>query len=172
MARRLVLSTLTEDQWRKAHENLGSVYFILDAENDRVKIGHSRDPWRRLKTLQTGSSAKLSLIGIVAGTASVERRMHFDQGAVRVHLEWFSGGAAAVNWLNKVTGNLPMCRAIARFVPAQEIDVWWQWDAEHRIHFKHVYDHGLNKWVGPLMHSGKANARAGWDATATELAAV
>lgn len=172
MARRLIFSTLTEEQWRKAHDQMGSVYLILDAENDRVKIGHSRDPWRRLKTLQTGSSSKLELIGIIAGTADVEKRLHFDQHDVKVHLEWFSGGRAAVNWLNRQTGNLPMCRSFARFAPAQEIDVWWKWDAEHRIHFKHVYDHGLNKWVGPLMYSGKVNARPGWDAMATELAAV
>lgn len=172
MAQRLVLSPLTEERWRTAHERLGSVYFILDAENDRVKIGHSRDPWRRLKTLQTGSSSKLSLIGVIAGTPAIEKKLHFDQREVSVHLEWFSDGAAALVWLNKLTNNLPLCRCLARLVPAREVNVWWEWDPEHKIHLKHVYDDGANKWVGPLMHAGKVNARPGWDATTVELAAI
>lgn len=170
MATRLVFSPITEEQWRQAHEKLGSVYFILDRDNDRVKIGHSRNPWKRLRQLQTGSSAKLSLIGVIAGNADVEKRLHSDMREHNVHREWFSGGSDAVDWLHRQTGGNPICRMVILFAPAREIDVWWEWDAAHKVHLKHVFDAETNKWVGPLMYSGRPNARPGWDSTTKELA--
>lgn len=172
MAQRLVFSPITEEQWQKAHANLGSVYFILDADNNRVKIGHSRDPWKRLKQLQTGSSAKLSLIGIMAASAEVEKRLHSDMREHNVHREWFSGGEYCARWLSKQSGGNPMCRMVVLFAPAREIDVFWEWDAEHKVHHKHVFDTEKNRWFGPLMYSGRPNARPGWSANAKELAAV
>lgn len=172
MAMRLVFHSITEEQWRQAHEKFGSVYLILDRDNDRVKIGHSRDPWKRLRQLQTGSSAKLVLVGVIAGAAEVEKRLHSEMREHNVHREWFSGGEDAVTWLNKQTGRAPMCRTWARLMPAREIDVFWEWDAEHKVHHKHVFDAEKQKWFGPLMYSGRPNARPGWDANAKELAAL
>lgn len=39
----------------------GYVYIIASNSNGPVKIGHSKDPQKRLKQLQTGHSDKLSL---------------------------------------------------------------------------------------------------------------
>lgn len=170
MAQRLVFSSITEAQWQRAHERFGSVYFILDADNDRMKIGHSRDPWKRLKQLQTGSSARLSLVAVIAGSDAVEKRMHSDMREHNVHREWFSDASECITWLHRQTKSNLMCRMLARLVPAREVQVLWEWNAEHRTHFMHVYDHRLGQWVGPLMFGGRANARPGWDATTTELA--
>lgn len=172
MAKRIVLAECTEEQWRRAHERFGSVYFILDAENDRIKIGHSRDPWSRLRTLQTGSSAKLSLVGIIAGERAIEQQLHFEQRGVRVHLEWFSGGAEAVKWLSKLTNGAPVCRIFATLAEARTVDVWWEWSPDLKTHLKHVYDHDRGRWSGALMYSGSPNARPGWDATVREVAQV
>lgn len=172
MVTRLAFHPITEEQWRQAHEKLGSVYLILDADNNRVKIGHSRNPWRRLRQLQTGSSAKLLLIGVIAATVEVEKRLHDEMHEHNVHREWFAGAEDAVRWLNRQTAGSPMCRTWARLVPAREIDVWWEWDAEHKVHFKHVFDQEKMQWVGPLMYSGRPNARPGWDSTTTEIAAL
>lgn len=172
MAKRIVFSPVTEEQWRAAHEKSGSVYFIRDADNDRMKIGHSRDPWSRLKQLQTGSSSRLSLVAVIAGSEAIEEKMHYDMGDYNVHGEWFLSASQCIADLNRLTNNSLMCRLQARMVPAREVQVHWQWDAEHSIHFKHVYDDDLKQWVGPLMYSGKAGARRGWSATVMELAAV
>ena len=40
---------VSENEWRKAHAKTGSLYFIRDPERACVKIGHSRDPWKRHK---------------------------------------------------------------------------------------------------------------------------
>lgn len=170
MATRLVFSPCTEDKWREAHEKLGSVYFILDADNNRVKVGHSRDPWKRLRQLQTGSSAKLKLIGIIAGNAEVEKRLHADLREHRVQGEWFAEGEQAIDWLNRQTGGNPICRMAIFFAQAREVEVFWEWDAEHNVHHKHVYDEERKQWFGPLMYSGRPAARPGWSANAKELA--
>lgn len=172
MATRLAFYSITEEQCSEAHEKFGSVYLILDADNNRVKIGHSRHPLKRLRQLQTGSSAKLILIGVIAAAIEVEKRLHDEMHEHHVHSEWFSGGEDAVKWLNRQTGGAPMCRTWARLVPAREINVFWEWDAEHNVHHKHVFDPEKERWVGPLMHSGKPNARPGWSSTTTELAAI
>jgi Meiotically Up-regulated Gene 113 (MUG113) protein len=172
MVNRLTFSPITEEQWRAAHESMGSVYFILDAEADHIKIGHSRDPWKRLKQLQTGSAGKLTLVGVIAGAPSIEKRMHFEHRDANVHREWFSHGAAAVRWLNTQTNNMPICRFLARLVPAKAFDVFWEWNQEHQIHLKHVFDPNADRWIGPLMHSGKPNARNGWSSYATEISPV
>ncbi len=172
MARRIVFSQITEQEWRVAHEKHGSVYFILDAGQDRMKIGHSHDPWKRLNQLQTGSSAKLSLAAVIAGSDAIEKRMHFDMREHNVHLEWFKDAAECIAALNKLTNNSLMCRLIAGFRPAREIDVWWEWDQEHKIHLKHVFDDERLQWVGPLMYAGRPSARPGWSATTTELVEV
>lgn len=170
MATRLIFSPITEDQWKQAHDKMGSVYFILDADNNRVKVGHSRDPWKRLRQLQTGSSAKLKLIGVIAAHPEVEKRLHSDLREHRVQGEWFAEGEAAVDWLTRQTAGNPICRVAIFFAPAREVDVFWEWDAEHGIHHKHVFDPEKERWFGPLMHSTRPNARPGWSGYATELA--
>lgn len=172
MVKRLAFSPITEEQWRQFHEQTGSVYFILDADADRIKIGHSRDPWKRLRQLQTGSAGKLTLVGVIAGDPAIEKQMHFEHRDANVHREWFSHGSAAVRWLNMQTNNMPICRILARLVPAQAYDVFWEWDREHNTHFKHVYDPQSEQWVGPLMFAGRANARPGWSSYSTEVSPV
>ncbi len=68
----------------------GCVYYILSGETGRIKIGYTNgDPNKRLKTLQTGSPTKLSIIAWHPGTIGTEQRLHEQFDADRVHGEWF-----------------------------------------------------------------------------------
>lgn len=70
-----------------ARRDGSSVYF---AECDgRVKIGWSRKVASRIAQLQTGSSSAITLLGVVAGGRSLERRLHERFAACRVNGEWF-----------------------------------------------------------------------------------
>ncbi len=46
------------------------IYFIRNEETNKIKIGYSKDPEERLRTLQTGSSGKLTLLLAIEGTAA------------------------------------------------------------------------------------------------------
>lgn len=65
------------------------VYFILAANSGLIKIGSAVDPASRLRVLQTGSPEPLRLIRTIPGGAELERQLHRDFAADRVHGEWF-----------------------------------------------------------------------------------
>lgn len=58
------------------------------------KIGVSNDPEKRLKAVQTGSVAKVTLETVDArddGCYLTEKFMHRELSAYRTHGEWFTG---------------------------------------------------------------------------------
>ncbi|MBE4311108.1 GIY-YIG nuclease family protein [Vibrio parahaemolyticus] len=71
-----------------------ALYFIVENEdliNQRIKIGISRDPVKRLKALQTGNSRRLALMGWIDSGADreLERQLHQKYREQRVIGEWF-----------------------------------------------------------------------------------
>jgi len=66
------------------------IYYIACTETRRVKIGFtSHNPHARLRALQTGSAAPLTLIAVESGDKDHERKLHKLYAAQRVHGEWF-----------------------------------------------------------------------------------
>lgn len=66
-----------------------------------VKIGFSRDPWKRLRELQTGCPDELRLLAVEPNSVPEdERRYHASIGAP-IRGEWFDYAAASetVRWL-------------------------------------------------------------------------
>jgi hypothetical protein len=72
----------------------GFVYFIQCGE--RVKIGWSRDPKKRLVKIQCDNGAPCILLGAVAGTLDQEAEIHDLLRPWRLSGEWFDGTAAPV----------------------------------------------------------------------------
>lgn len=62
-------------------------YFLWAELTNRIKIGKSNDPYKRLKTLQTGSPEKLILIAFVSG--DIERKLKEEFKKYKIHGEWF-----------------------------------------------------------------------------------
>ncbi len=65
------------------------VYFILNKEVNHIKIGYSKNPKQRLKTLQTSSSHKLELIYSIEGDITIERFLHKQFKNSHIYNEWF-----------------------------------------------------------------------------------
>ncbi len=69
---------------------MGHVYIIQNADQAHLhKIGFSRSPMERLKTLQTGSADKLRLVAYIPGTREDEAELHAYFKFCRVSGEWF-----------------------------------------------------------------------------------
>lgn len=64
------------------------VYFV-QSDDGRIKVGCARRPSQRLKTLQTGSSQGLRLVGLMRGGRDLERHLHVLFAKSRVAGEWF-----------------------------------------------------------------------------------
>lgn len=67
----------------------GYVYFISNEVKDKVKIGYSKNPWARIKDLQTTSSEKLLLVATVKTTDASEKKLHAELAEYLIHGEWF-----------------------------------------------------------------------------------
>lgn len=68
----------------------GYVYFIADKAMQTVKIGYSKNPWARVKDLQTGRATKLSVVATVKTTDSSESTVHKLFEEERQSGEWFT----------------------------------------------------------------------------------
>lgn len=66
------------------------IYFIHDAERNRVKIGYSEKPPARLRTIQTAHSAGLKLLGSIPGSVSGEKRLQRQYKRLWIRGEWFT----------------------------------------------------------------------------------
>lgn len=82
-----VISTWDAGRWVPED---GWVYFVQPEGINRVKIGHSTEPQRRIKQLSTGSPAPLVLLDLWRGSAGLEQLLHLALADGRVHREWFS----------------------------------------------------------------------------------
>lgn len=71
----------------------GFVYLILEESNStwrqKVKIGYSTNPEKRLRSLQTGSASRLSIVNVWRGTPKDEKSIHALLNDYRERLEWF-----------------------------------------------------------------------------------
>jgi hypothetical protein len=63
------------------------IYFIK--ADDRVKIGFSHDPLKRMKELQTGQHRSLRLMGVIEGSLGDEKALHKRFAQYRTRGEWF-----------------------------------------------------------------------------------
>jgi hypothetical protein len=66
------------------------VYFIMEAETRRIKIGFSNDPVSRRDGMQTGNSQELIILGSFKGTRKDETILHERFSDFLVRGEWFA----------------------------------------------------------------------------------
>ena len=67
----------------------GFVYIIHAVGTNRVKVGYSVEPTKRLLELQTGSPFPLALMGIREGTIALEQAIHRRLQEYHQVGEWF-----------------------------------------------------------------------------------
>lgn len=67
----------------------GFVYFIEAEGSQRIKIGYSKDPDGRIKSLQTGSPFPLKLLLAVPANQEKEAELHQQFADLRLDGEWF-----------------------------------------------------------------------------------
>lgn len=67
------------------------VYLIYAQDSHSLKIGYSKDVYKRLKTLNTGNISTLVVLKVLTkANRNVESQLHFKFRHYRVNKEWFS----------------------------------------------------------------------------------
>lgn len=134
---------VTEAEYCTAHAKTGSVYFIRNQAADTIKIGHSRDVYQRLSTLQVANSAKLELIGVIAAEIAIEGIIHFQLMEGHITGEWFWDRGVTTEWLMKITQGEPIRRNIWDFVEGRR----WLGTPDG---VKHYWNEITKQWEPPL----------------------
>lgn len=88
------LSSFGESIRNREHRaSAGYVYFIQRRSGGPIKIGHSRKPHDRIRTLQTANPEKLVFLALAKGSKEDEKKLHSLFGFCRIHTgggdEWF-----------------------------------------------------------------------------------
>jgi len=108
----LQTNLVTSAEFWKAFHETGAIYFIRNARADEIKVGHSRDPKKRLADLQVGCSSGLVLIGVIAATREIEPIVHRQFYEGRVRGEWFYDRGVTSQWLTDITQGEPLYRHV------------------------------------------------------------
>jgi hypothetical protein len=65
------------------------VYIVKTLESNKVKIGVSKTPEKRIKSLQTACPEILQTMAIIDGEEGLEKEFHSYFHKLRLHGEWF-----------------------------------------------------------------------------------
>lgn len=65
------------------------IYFILNKNLNHIKIGYSKNPYKRIKTFETSNSNELEIVYIIDGNISLEKRIHKFFVNFNIKNEWF-----------------------------------------------------------------------------------
>jgi len=92
------------ERYLQENNQKGYIYAVLAPEAQRVKIGFSVTPEKRLKALQTGSPERLVLVGSWEGWLFQEQQIHSFFSEHRYNNEWFNLSASLQRFIENKTG--------------------------------------------------------------------
>ncbi len=127
----------------------GFVYFLACGDDGPIKIGHSVDPKKRLRSLQTAHHKKLSLLTWIEGSPDLEAFLHEHFSDERMRGEWFKRSPRLLDFIEDPCLGIHEINNAAYFQrPTTEIWIAFNeaWDAlregdEHkfRSNFERLY---------------------------------
>ena len=80
------------------------IYLIVDEDLQYCKVGYSKNPDKRLESLQIGSPHKLFIAATVHGELYDEAMIHKRWEHLAVRGEWFTFSEDMLNWLHDSKG--------------------------------------------------------------------
>lgn len=82
------------------HRASPMVYFMEGKKSGAIKIGYSRDPQARQKTLQSSNHEEIGVITFIAGDRHMERLLHDAFRDERIRGEWFRPSPRLMRFIN------------------------------------------------------------------------
>jgi len=80
----------------------GWVYCIRCDASEAVKIGFSKDPFRRFRQIQTSNPNNLRMIGVMEAVEAFEQFLHWSNRDRRMSGEWFDDADNGVSEIFKM----------------------------------------------------------------------
>lgn len=73
--------------------------YLISNNNNSIKIGHSKNPLKRIKQLQTGNDNKLTLLLVCYADIYLEKRLHKMFLFHKKYGEWFTVSTEQLNFI-------------------------------------------------------------------------
>jgi hypothetical protein len=80
------------------------IYFVHDEAADLVKIGYSKDPWRRLNKIQSDCPREVVIAMVIDGDRAAERGLHERFADEHVRGEWFRWSGPVADHVSALSG--------------------------------------------------------------------
>jgi len=77
-----------------------SVYFVQEEDNGLIKIGYSKNPNRRLKSLQINNPRKLNILKVIDGAMCRETYLHHRCSRFNAKGEWFHPHSELIDYID------------------------------------------------------------------------
>jgi hypothetical protein len=77
-------------------------YFVGEEDGDAIKIGFTTDLKRRLEEFRHYSPAPIVVRGLLFGSLAIERRLHAEFSAYRMHGSWYRREGDLAEFLNEI----------------------------------------------------------------------
>lgn len=85
------------------HEEGFVVYFLLNHHDHQVKIGKSRTPEKRIRSIRTQAGIDFELLGTVPQSIGlVEGGLHREAESLRTIGEWFEATPELLDWIERI----------------------------------------------------------------------
>lgn len=78
----------------------GHVYFVRRGKSGPIKIGYSRNPAKRIASMQTANAAPLVILGTIPGDTKVEHAILNNLSEYRLRGEWVRPDPIALRYLH------------------------------------------------------------------------
>lgn len=77
------------------------LYLILDESSKKLKIGRSKNVYKRLRQLQTSNSGVLSILFTIKGMGYCEESVHKKFAHLHVNGEWYEYDKSIIDYFKK-----------------------------------------------------------------------
>ncbi|WP_449411052.1 GIY-YIG nuclease family protein [Methylobacterium komagatae] len=122
---------------------MSSFVYLIEAQNEMVKIGWSHSPVGRLDTLRTCSPVMVRLIACWVGAQADESLLHKQFRQQRHHNEWFSMTGDFASFVERKRGE-----GVAR-IPAWEELRWADCEAKAAAKSRNLSTKAKERWANP-----------------------
>src|SRR5438067_407003 len=97
------------------------VYFIQSKNGGPIKIGLSRRPVKRLKSLQIGRHDELQIVAQAQGTLADERGLHSKFAKYRLQGEWFEPCEELMALIDELNRSRPELQCLPGWAKGQAL---------------------------------------------------
>ena len=158
--REIGMSEATKQYWReqkrkvrekypsRPKSNDGYVYYAGVPDGERVKIGHSKNPWSRVNEMRV-AVPDLELFAVESGPAKLEKERHEQFKQFNIDREWFKASAEIQSFIRSVQDRSTTVRDTTDTTDDEEGDnpkkpkMDFDYDTEK---FTNVNQEYLDKW--------------------------